>query len=820
MGTLTHHVFRLFVIQFLFFCCDSFGNLSFDSQSSTIRVTPGSTLSISNPISNFTGTLKRDPGAIITGEDITFVEGVFQDEGGEIKMSAVLEPTSAIVLGGNDTVRAAPSRVLQGIEISGTNNRIEGAPVFTQSVQLVDQSSSVTLAIQSDMSQDFILNGGTLFLENDLHFADEKFVVGSGTIMGDGHRLITGSTSFAFDGELEILPTADIEITADLVDFSGTVTFYGDLSINGNGGVLELQNGGKLVVAPGATLHLTDLVIKGLGDGFGSLILQDTDSQIVVSNLTLELEGNMTTTVGGVFFKSISTIVYKEHDWIFSDLSTVTVDGVTVWVDPSGAETLGQVTFGPNDENLTLLSSGTVANVFSNSWSERIESLETCCSELKTSTGELISIIDELSHCCPDCIISVTSPDTYFVPAMIPEMMPAAHQAVVFRFEPCWGYVCGGIGGTEVVGNMPKLIFSKANIDGGTGKVKLPDGSRMIFQGEGIVELEDGVEFTSENTFLPTCSWPYVIVEERAMAKPVENAEVQFAGWLNVVVRDAGMILQDVASRILFGAQEFNMALNSYDPLAASHQVDLQVDGVGSVILNDPDARMTFERGTFNLNFSRNSLLSILDGRVEFNSNDLLYLPGNLSTFIFSEGSNLEVRRGVQGVNGGLIRFSPNLDNTLVIWDNRTGVIDGGGHKNFGKGSIQFIADDLNGASGINSMLTGVINTTLRLQDNYYEVEDTIVEQFLQVTLLLKSGIAQTSPSDINILVNLADDAASLAAIDPRRTGSVIELVPGDHDVAYESIDSFGFGTFPIIGRNQAGNFFEIDQNGNRKIIS
>jgi len=403
----------------------------------------------------------------------------------------------------------------------------------------------------------------------------------------------------------------------------------------------------------------------------------------------------------------------------------------------------------------------------------RIEFLESCCEEVKTSTGYLQHQIDEC--CCADCVYSITSDDTYFVPNLIPEMMPGVDSAVVFRFEPCWGDE-----------RVPRLIFDANNLPG--GEVQLVQAARMVFQGEGIVELRDGVSFNFGNELLKA-NWPHVVVEERAMMIPVENATVSFYGRSKIKVRDAGMILLDEESHIIFGNVE-------------TDEFDIDVDAVGSIIVNHPDALITFQRSIFDIHFSRLSLLSILQGRVEFNSNKDFYEPGTLSSLKFSEGANLEVQRP-----DGLLRLSPNLDDSLVDFDNRTGVVDGGGHKMFGSGNVQFIDFD-NG-----------INTTLRLQENFFQSEDTIVEMFLELALVLKSTEAIIYPSDINILVRLGDSEQTLAAIDPRRTGSVYELQQEDHDVAYEFVDQFGQGEFPIIGRDKDGRFFEIYQDGARTTI-
>jgi len=1108
MRTIARQILRFSAIQFLFFSFISYGTpLSFDSRSSTIRVKPGSTLDIQNPISNFTGTLKRDDGATITGADITFVEGTFEDLGNEIKMSAVLEPTTTIVLGGDDIIRVAPSKVLQGVTVSSFNNKIEGAPLFTAPITLTDSSSTVSLALQSDLSQNVVMNGGTVLLENDLSFVDEKMLTGVGTVFGNGYRFKTGCKDFTWSDNRTWKDCSNIEIRADKVNLDSTFTFEGVTTINGHGNVLDLVNEGTIAIADNATLHISDLNLKGLGAGAGNITF-GTNAQLILSNVNIELSGDMTTSSGSIYVKSPGIWIIRSYNWTFNGTSLVTVDGATVIKDRGDATTTdNDVIFGDVETNfhserngrleffccrelrsrveelescceeiqecdpcsrievlesccaalqtstgelISIIDSlefedvcdacsrievlesccaelktstgelisiidaiedcdvcsrvevlesccaelktstgelisiidaiedcdvcsrvevlesccaelktstgelisiidtidpcdacsrvevlesvvtelqtstgelisiidaiedcdvcsrvevlesccaelktstgelisiidaiedcdacsrievieGDITNLDIRIFNlekcdpcSRIEVLESCCAELKTSTGELISIIDAIElcdqcsrievlescceevgsrievlesiveECCVDCIISITAPDTLFDPNT---MLPGPEEAVVLRFEPCWGYVCGGQDDLEIVGNMPSLIFPDST------KVELPTGSRMIFQGEGVVDLRDGVEFTSvdgttgDPTLLPACAYPHIIIEERAMMIPAANAEVLFSGWLNFDVRDAGkLLLNQEDSHVVFGSDSLIGALFPGGPtifdLTTAQQINVLADAVGSVIVDEIDSRISFQRGIFNVDFSRNSLLSILNGTVEFNSNDGVYQPGNLSTFIFSEGSNLEVQRGVEGATGGLLRFSPNLDNSLTYWDNRTGVIDGGGHKDFGKGNMQFIADDVTGASGVGQTLTGVVDTTLRLQDNYFQKERELVELFLEAGLILKSGEALGSPSDLNVLVRLGDDAGTLAAINPLpvtdpdvsgaaryRSGVVIELEPGDHDVAYCTINADGFGQFPIIGIDKFGRPFEIDENGVR----
>ena len=125
MGRIARQILRFSVLQFLFLNFTLYCPLNFDSRFSTVRVRPGATLLIKNPVSSFTGTLKKDVGGTISGANVTFVEGLFEDEGNELLLSAVFDPAGVIYMSGDDTMRAAPSQVLQSITVDGTGNRLE-----------------------------------------------------------------------------------------------------------------------------------------------------------------------------------------------------------------------------------------------------------------------------------------------------------------------------------------------------------------------------------------------------------------------------------------------------------------------------------------------------------------------------------------------------------------------------------------------------------------------------------------------------------------------------------------------------------------------
>jgi hypothetical protein len=89
----------------------SAGTLKLDSRYSTIKVNADATLAIDQPISVFNGTLIKAFGAGVTGEDITFNDGILEDAGNQLLLSAVLDLSGTIILSGDSSVCAKPGTV-------------------------------------------------------------------------------------------------------------------------------------------------------------------------------------------------------------------------------------------------------------------------------------------------------------------------------------------------------------------------------------------------------------------------------------------------------------------------------------------------------------------------------------------------------------------------------------------------------------------------------------------------------------------------------------------------------------------------------------
>lgn len=294
--------------------------------------------------SNFeiNGTLATQQGAAVSGNDFFFVDGILENNGTEVLMTATYVPTGSdtIELEGNGRFKVEPGTVIQQLTVVDTQNRLEGQPLFAKPVILTDSSTSLTIAIQNKLNNNINLNGGTIKLDDDLALADNVYLVGPGHIELNKRTLGLGgfyskpwSSSLAFD------QATDLNLSGS-VALAGRWTFNGINNLQGNGAILDLSLGGSLVVPSGSLLYINDLYLRGLGNGkLGKIVFGDATSVIRTSNVFIEFDNTYNFTTGGIYVDGVTTFVMKENDVYFDQDAKLTVDKTTLWLDvPNGLD--------------------------------------------------------------------------------------------------------------------------------------------------------------------------------------------------------------------------------------------------------------------------------------------------------------------------------------------------------------------------------------------------------------------------------------------------------------------------------------------------
>ncbi|MBU4387531.1 hypothetical protein KJ644_03595 [Candidatus Dependentiae bacterium] len=322
----------LFIFNFIFCVLNINSTISFSRQDAKFRLNNNAKLNIGSTISNWTGTLEKRDNSNIVGSNINFSEGIFLTQTNEGLLTGLYNVSGAdsIELNGNGRFDAQPGTVINQLKISGQNNRLEGQPLFNSTIDFFDSSTSLTVALQSKLNQSLNLNGGTLLLEDDLHLADDTYLLGTGTVILNKQSLDLPGKESTWSSILNFEDAQEIKLNGKTI-LNNKWSFNGNTILNGNGNILDLSGGGQLELKNNATLALTDLYLKGVDSS--SFVFLNDNNTVYMSNVDVELDGDITMNQGGIYVEGTTTFLLKTHDWTFDNSATLTIDGTTLWLD-------------------------------------------------------------------------------------------------------------------------------------------------------------------------------------------------------------------------------------------------------------------------------------------------------------------------------------------------------------------------------------------------------------------------------------------------------------------------------------------------------
>ena len=352
--------------------------LRFDDRASSITVKDGCIMHVDSEIYNWDGTLVKTTNDYIEGEDINFEKGILECGTSEALLTGVYKPsgTDVIWLQGNHRLRAEPGTVVQELYIDNTQNWVEGQPLFLNDPGIIfdNQDAILNIAIQNELNKDINLADARLVLQDHLNLADPVRIWPTGIVDLNNRTLSMPGADNTWSSTLTFVNATDITLNAKTT-LVGMWTFTGsDAYLNGNGNILDLATTGTLFVEDGVTLHLVDVILKGLGETRGTILLDGPDSKLYLHNAKIVLSDSYSVTQGSWYVEGAdSTIITANHVLSFVDgtdsIGTMTVDGVTLWYDtlqygdahnvyPSEAF---DATHNP-DGNITWLNSGLIKN--------------------------------------------------------------------------------------------------------------------------------------------------------------------------------------------------------------------------------------------------------------------------------------------------------------------------------------------------------------------------------------------------------------------------------------------------------------------------
>ncbi|MBM3886304.1 hypothetical protein FJ364_00080 [Candidatus Dependentiae bacterium] len=354
-----------------------YAGFSFGSKESGINLVGGK-LSISNAVQNWDGTLTTSSERNLTSGQINFSSGRLLVNNVPSLISGRLQAEVArrLQLLGSQVMRVDTGPLPARVYVSGTNNRFEGQPIFNNDTVsdpniYLDSGAELTLAMQSMCNGFISLNNAALTLDDHLAFTDGKEILGTGNVYVNTKTISFGGTDLVMTGTLAFVGPAAIAFNSGARLSSKWIVGSTDLSkhvnIMGNGNTLDLSLGGTIHINPGVKVALSHVKIKGFGGtGSGGIAFGSTSSELRLSNVQLELDGNYTVTMGTIYVDGPATIVTKNKTLTFSQKGTLSVDGITLWYDTAGYDdgqnikpTLAFSTNG-STANFGLLNGGTI----------------------------------------------------------------------------------------------------------------------------------------------------------------------------------------------------------------------------------------------------------------------------------------------------------------------------------------------------------------------------------------------------------------------------------------------------------------------------
>jgi len=318
--------------------------LTFGGKTSSITVENDGIFRVNSTLMTINqGTLNRKEHAAVNGRPIRFNRGSFVSFNSQSDISGVYNPEGSgiLELGENpdpddiDILVANPGGLSHAVLMKPGSNFIRGQPLFfdTHDITLQDDTTLLAIAIQNTLNTNVTLNGGVVYLQDDLRLGDNAIFEGDGQIIFNNRRLSLGGNVSTWTGNIIWNSALDIQMNSQTI-LHGTWSFYGDGQINGNSNVLDISGGGAIIVYPNSTLRLSGVNIKGLGSGG---IYMGDGAQLRLSNTTIEMDSDYIVNSGGIYVDGDSTIITKDKLLTFASSldshGSLTVDRVALTYD-------------------------------------------------------------------------------------------------------------------------------------------------------------------------------------------------------------------------------------------------------------------------------------------------------------------------------------------------------------------------------------------------------------------------------------------------------------------------------------------------------
>ena len=175
-----------------------------------------------------------------------------------VLLSFLAIPLFGVVKGSDSSVSVESNYTFPSVD---TDNKILGFGWFKNGFSLEDAATTCTFDSVYPVSGTVDLNGGTIYLNQDLIFKNITTLSGAGSVLGNGHIIELCESIESFPANTDTFENTHIFLATDLT-LNSTITFKGNCSVHGNGNLLFLGDSGALVVDSDSHLELQGLEIE------------------------------------------------------------------------------------------------------------------------------------------------------------------------------------------------------------------------------------------------------------------------------------------------------------------------------------------------------------------------------------------------------------------------------------------------------------------------------------------------------------------------------------------------------------------------------
>ncbi len=182
-----------------------------------------------------------------------------------------------------------------------TDNEMLAFGWFKNGFTLEDSTTSCTFSSVFPIGGTVELNGGNLYLNNDLNFSNDTSFDSFGNIYANGYTVEYDSDNnyFADPSNIGLMDNIDLVTCSDLT-LVGTLRFDGDCSFFGHGRRITLSDKSCIVVGPNSTLVVQDIALNGVNNS--NIRCLDDSGKIILDNVRWIQDGNFSFTRGSLEF--------------------------------------------------------------------------------------------------------------------------------------------------------------------------------------------------------------------------------------------------------------------------------------------------------------------------------------------------------------------------------------------------------------------------------------------------------------------------------------------------------------------------------------